>query len=93
MTALPANGRRIAGWICIAFGKIGSLMLLWALLTSSDTARASATNSATNGGTNIVDSILTTLGVLPVLLMTLGIVALGLRLLLDSEGRRQPHGY
>ncbi|MBN8214862.1 MAG: hypothetical protein J0M09_18205 [Xanthomonadales bacterium] len=89
MTALPANGRRIAGWACIAFGKIGSLMLLWALLTSSDTARA----SATNGGTNIVDSILTTLGVLPVLLMTLGIVALGLRLLLDSEGRRQPHGY
>lgn len=87
--ATQAAGRRIAGWTCIAFGKIGSLMLLWALLTSSDTARASATNS----GTHIVDSILTTLGVLPVLLMTLGIVALGLRLLLDSEERRQPHGY
>lgn len=87
--ATQAAGRRIAGWICIAFGKTGSLMLLWALLTSSDTARASATNN----GTNIVDSILATLGVLPVLLMTLGIVALGLRLLLDSEERRQPHGY
>lgn len=88
-TATHAAGRRIAGWTCIAFGKIGSLMLLWALLTSSDTARASGTNS----GTNIVDSILTTLGVLPVLLMTLGILALGLRLLLDSEGLGQPHGH
>jgi hypothetical protein len=88
-TAKSATGRRIAGWTCIALGKIGSLMLLWALLTSSDTARANATNSSTN----LVDSILTTLGVLPVLLTTLGIVALGLRLLLDSEERRQPHGY
>lgn len=88
-TATHAAGRRIAGWTCIALGKIGSLMLLWALLTSSDTARASGTNS----GTNIVDSILTTLGVLPVLLMTLGILALGLRLLLDSEGFGQPHGH
>ena len=88
-TATHATDRRIAGWTCIALGKIGSLVLLWVLLTSSDTARASATNS----GTNIVDSILTTLGVLPVVLMTLGIVALGLWLLLDSEGRRQPHGY
>jgi hypothetical protein len=85
MTTLPANGRRIAGWTCIAFGKIGSLMLLWALLTSSDTARASATN--------IVDSILATLGVLPVLLMTLGSVALGVWLLLEHEGVRQPHGH
>ena len=85
MSRAPSPARRIAGWTCIALGKVGSLMLLWALLTSSDTARAD--------GANIVDSILTTLGVLPVLLMTLGIVALGLRLLLDSEERRQPHGY
>ena len=88
-TATHAAGRRIAGWTCIAFGKIGSLMLLWALLTSSDTARASGTNS----GTNLVDSILSTLGVLPVLLMTLGSVALGVWLLLEHEGVRQPHGH
>lgn len=87
--ATHATGRRIAGWTCIALGKIGSLMLLWALLTSSDTARASGTNS----GTNLVDSILSTLGVLPVLLMTLGSVALGVWLLLEHEGVRQPHGH
>ncbi|MFZ2752564.1 MAG: hypothetical protein WAZ48_03860 [Lysobacteraceae bacterium] len=84
-TATHAAGRRIAGSACIAFGKIGSLVLPWALFTSSDTARASGANS--------VDSILITLGVLPVLLMTLWIIALGLLLLPDSEGRRQPHGY
>ena len=89
MSTTRATGRRIAGWTCIALGKIGSLMLLWALLTSSDTARASGTSS----GTNLVDSILSTLGVLPVLLMTLGSVALGVWLLLEHEGVRQPHGH
>ena len=85
MSRAPSPARRIAGWTCIALGKVGSLMLLWALLTSSDTARAD--------GASIVDSALVTVGVLPALLSTLGILALGLWLLLDSEGLRQPHGY
>lgn len=85
MSRAPSPARRIAGWTCIALGKVGSLMLLWALLTSSDTARAD--------GVNMVDSSLVTIGVLPALLVTLGMIALGLWLLLDSEGLRQPHGY
>lgn len=85
MSRAPSPARRIAGWSCIALGKVGSLMLLWALLTSSDTARAD--------GASMVDPFLGTIGVLPALLVTLGILALGLWLLLDSEGLRQPHGY
>ncbi len=85
MNRTPSPARRIAGWSCIALGKVGSLMLLWALLTSSDTARAD--------GASVVDPFLGTIGVLPALLVTLGILALGLWLLLDSEGLRQPHGY
>jgi hypothetical protein len=33
MRLATARRRRIAGWTCIAFGKVGSLWLAWIVLT------------------------------------------------------------
>ncbi len=36
MIAVHSTARRIAGWTCIALGKIGSLLLLWAIVSGAE---------------------------------------------------------
>lgn len=70
-TATHATGRRIAGWTCIALGKIGSLALLWVIIASDGSA-----------GTETLFGLI---GIAPLFAMTLGVVAIGLWILLKSE--------
>lgn len=74
-TATHATGRRIAGWTCISLGKIGSLALLWVVITGAESVAGDA-------GT---DTLLGLIGIAPLFAMTLGAVAIGLWILLKSE--------
>lgn len=75
--ATHAVGRRIAGWTCIAFGKIGSLALLWVVITGAE--------SSAGDGSAGTDTLLDLIGIAPLFAMTLGAVAIGLWILLKSE--------
>lgn len=77
MTAVRSTGRRIAGWSCIALGKIGSLLLLWAFITG---AEPDAGNDAASA-----DALFGLIGIAPLLALTLGAVAIGIWILLRSE--------
>lgn len=84
MTADPSPGRHTAGWASITAGKVGSLLLLWLLLTSADTSPLTVVGH--------VDAVVATIGAFPLLATTLGMVATGLWLLLGSEGRPRTDG-
>ena len=72
-----AIGRRIVGWSCIALGKIGSLALLWVVITSAE--------SNAGDGSAGTETLLGMIGIAPLFAMTLGTVAIGLWILLQSE--------
>jgi len=71
------HARRIAGWSCIALGKIGSLLLLWAIVTGAE--RGFGDNAAGE------DGLFGLLGIAPLFAMTLGAVAIGLWILTGNE--------
>ena len=76
-TATHATGRRIAGWTCIALGKIGSLALLWIIITGAESAAGDSSADT--------DTLLGLIGIAPLFAMTLSVVAIGLWILLKSE--------
>lgn len=78
MNRAPSSARRIAGWTCIALGKIGSLMLLWILVTAAEPDAAGA-------HTTSADTLFGWMGIGPLLAMTLGAVVIGLWILMKSE--------
>ena len=77
MSAAQATARRIAGWSCIALGKVGSLLLLWALISGAEP----------DVGDDAVgtDALFGLIGIAPLLAMTLGAVVVGVWILLKSE--------
>lgn len=77
MTAAHSTARQIVGWSCIALGKIGSLMLLWAIVTG---AEPDVGDDAT--GTDALSGLF---GIAPLFAMTLGAVAIGLWILMGNE--------
>lgn len=76
-TATHATGRRIAGWTCIALGKIGSLALLWVVITGAE--------SVAGDGSAGTETLFGLIGIAPLFAMTLGVIAIGLWILLKSE--------
>ncbi len=76
MVARPTV-RRIAGWTCIALGKIGSLLLLWAIVTGAE--RSFGDDAAGK------DALFGLFGIAPLFAMTLGAVAIGLWILMGNE--------
>lgn len=77
MTAVHSTARRVAGWTCIALGKIGSLLLLWAIVSG-----AGADPNDDAAGT---DALFGGFGIAPLFAMTLGAVAIGLWILMDNQ--------
>jgi hypothetical protein len=77
MKTANSTGRRIAGWTCIALGKIGSLLLLWAFISG---AEPGVGNAATGP-----DALFGLIGIAPLLALTLGAIVIGLWILLKSE--------
>ncbi|NOT87622.1 MAG: hypothetical protein HOP03_05515 [Lysobacter sp.] len=76
-TAKYATGRRIAGWTFIALGKIGSLALLWVIITGAE--------SNAGDGSAGTDTLFGLIGIAPLFAMTLSAVAIGIWILLKSE--------
>ncbi len=77
MTSMHSTARRIAGWTCIALGKIGSLLLLWAIVSG---AEPDVGDEATG-----TDAVFGLFGIAPLFAMTLGAVAIGLWILMGDE--------
>jgi hypothetical protein len=77
MRTAHSTGRRIAGWTCIALGKIGSLLLLWAMISG---AEPDVGDDATG-----TDALFGLIGIAPLFTMTLGAIAIGIWILLKSE--------
>ena len=75
------HARRIAGWACIALGKVGSLLLLWAIVAGAERDLGGA---ATGIGTG-TDTLFGLFGIAPLFAMTLGAVAIGLWILMGNE--------
>ena len=71
MTAMFA--RRIAGWTALALGKLGTLLLLWQGMRIAEPDAAGHRET------------LGLFGIAPLLLMTLGMIAVGLWLLWRNE--------
>ena len=74
---LRPDVRRIAGWTCIALGKVGSLLLLWAIVTGAERGFGDAVADS--------DALFGLFGIAPLFAMTLGAVAIGLWILMDNE--------
>lgn len=74
---LRPNARCIAGWSCIALGKIGSLLLLWALMSAAEPDVGDAATGT--------DALFGLFGIAPLFAVTLGAVAIGLWILMDNE--------
>lgn len=72
-----STARRIAGWTCIALGKIGSLLLLWAFI---GIAEPDVGNAAAD-----TDALFGLIGIAPLFAMTLGMIVIGIRILLTGE--------
>ncbi len=72
-----AHARRIAGWTCIALGKVGSLLLLWALMSAAEPDVGDAATGT--------DALFGLFGIAPLFAVTLGAVAIGLWILMDNE--------
>ena len=77
MMAAHSTGRRISGWTCIALGKIGSLLLLWAIVSG---AEPDLNDDAT--GTDALSGLF---DIAPLFAMTLGAIVIGLWILLGNE--------
>jgi hypothetical protein len=77
MSAAHSTGRRIAGWTCIALGKIGSMLLLWALISG---AEPDIGDDAAGTG-----ALLGLIGIAPLFALTLGVIVIGIWILLKSE--------
>lgn len=73
---MHSTARRIAGWSCIALGKIGSLLLLWAIVTGAERGF---------GDDGAGKDALFGFGIAPLFAMTLGAVAIGLWILMGNE--------
>jgi hypothetical protein len=82
MSAAHATGRRIAGWACIALGKIGSLLLLWAFISG---AESDVGDGATGRHVASTDALFGLIGIAPLFAMTLGAIVIGVWILLRSE--------
>ena len=82
MAVQHSGVRRIAGWTCIALGKIGSLLLLWAIVSGAepDVGEDAMGTDAVFGLFGIA-----LFGIVPLFAMTLGAVAIGLRILMGNE--------
>lgn len=82
MNVAHSTGRRIAGWTCIALGKIGSLLLLWALISGAEPDIGDD-----RAGTHVAgaDALLGLIGIAPLFAITLGAVVIGVWILLKSE--------
>ena len=76
MKTSHSTGRRIAGWTCIALGKIGSLLLLWAFISDAEPDIGNAANT---------DTLFGLVGIAPLFALTLGAIVIGLWILLKSE--------
>jgi hypothetical protein len=77
MNLASAQRRRIAGWICIALGKAGSLLLLWALISG---AEPDLGDDAAG-----MDVLFGLFGIAPLFAITLAAIVIGLWILLRSE--------
>jgi hypothetical protein len=77
MSAAHSTGRRIAGWTCIALGKAGSLLLLWAFITGAEPDVGDDAAGA--------DLLLGLIGIAPLFALTLGVIVIGIWILLKSE--------
>ena len=77
MSVTQANARRIAGWTCIALGKVGSLLLLWAMISGAESDVSDDARGA--------DALFGLIGIAPLFAMTLGSVVIGIWILLKSE--------
>lgn len=75
--AVHSGARRIAGWTCIALGKIGSLLLLWAIVSGAERGFG---DDATR-----TDALFGVFGIAPLFAMTLGAVVIGLWILMGNE--------
>jgi hypothetical protein len=76
MKTMNSTGRRIAGWTCIALGKIGSLLLLWAFISGAEPDPGNAASA---------DALFGLIGIAPLFALTLGAIVVGLWILLKSE--------
>ena len=76
IAARRMHARRIAGWTCIALGKIGSLLLLWAIVSGAERGFGDAPAG---------DTLFALFGIAPLFAMTLGAVAIGLWILMGNE--------
>ncbi len=77
MSVTHAATRRIAGWTCIALGKVGSLLLLWAFISGAEPDVSDDARGA--------DALFGLIGIAPLFAMTLGAVVIGVWILLKSE--------
>lgn len=77
IATIRPNTRRIAGWTCIALGKIGSLLLLWAIITGAERGFGD-NDSGTEGLSGLF-------GIAPLFAMTIGAVTIGLWILMGNE--------
>ncbi len=77
MSIAPSTLRRMAGWTCIALGKVSSLLLLWALISG---AEPDVGDEATGTG-----ALFGLIGIAPLFAVTLGTVVIGIWILLKSE--------
>ena len=82
MSIGQANARRIAGWACIALGKVGSLLLLWAFISGAEPDPGEHGASAPAANTHALSGLI---GIAPLFAMTLGAVVIGIWILLKSE--------
>ncbi len=74
---MHSTTRRITGWSCIALGKIGSLLLLWAIVSGAE--------PDVGGEATGMDAMLGSFGIAPLFALTLGAVAIGLWILMGNE--------
>jgi hypothetical protein len=72
-----SNWRRIAGWSCIALGKVGSLLLLWAFVTGAEPAFGDDAIGT--------DALYGMIGIAPLFAMTLGAIVIGIWILKGDE--------
>ena len=77
MAVQHSGVRRIAGWTCIALGKIGSLLLLWAIVSGAEPDVGEDAMGT--------DAMFGLLGIAPLFAMTLGAVVIGLWILMGNE--------
>ncbi len=75
--AMHSTARRIAGWSCITLGKIGSLLLLWAIVSGAE--------PDVGGNAAGADALFGAFGIAPLFAMTLGAVVIGVWILMGSE--------